>query len=93
MKETVKKIMNEDTSAIADIKLSIMEKLNVEYKLKEIDEAIYNGKCKVDGKIITKPVSAKDENEAKEKFIKSIEVQMKNGHITQGEITNVTISK
>jgi hypothetical protein len=39
LKETVKKIMNEDTSAIADIKLSIMEKLNVEYKLKEIDEA------------------------------------------------------
>lgn len=39
LKETVKKIMNEDTSAIADIKLSIMEKLDIEYKLKEIDEA------------------------------------------------------
>jgi len=38
-KEIVEKIMKEDTSVVADIKLSIMEKLDVEYKLKVIDEA------------------------------------------------------
>jgi len=39
LKEIVEKIMKEDTSVVADIKLSIMEKLDVEYKLKVIDEA------------------------------------------------------
>lgn len=39
MKETVKKIMNEDSSAITDIKLAIIEKLDVKYGIKKVDEA------------------------------------------------------
>ena len=36
MRETVKKIMNEDSSAITDIKLAIIEKLDVKYGINEV---------------------------------------------------------
>ena len=75
MKETVKKIMNEDTSAIADIKLSIMEKLNVEYKLKEIDEAKEKSKeCSAVLQLMDKDYSY---SEALKKVIKDYNVKDK----------------
>ena len=59
----------------------------------DINEAIFNVKAKVGNKIVTKPVSAKDEDDAKDKFIKAIEVQMKHGHVPTGEIKDIVITE
>jgi len=63
-------------------------------RLKEyINEAVFDAEAIVGKKKITKPMSAKNEKDAEEQFKKFLEMQMKRGHISKGEIGSIKIKK
>ena len=54
-----------------------------------INEGIFDGSCKIGNKGVTMPVVAKDEKEAKKKFIDKVKLHQKNGHLPKGKIEDV----
>lgn len=56
-----------------------------------VSEKLITVKGRVGDKIVTKPVSAKNDDEAKEKFKKSVSLEQKNGHLQKGELTDVVV--
>lgn len=62
-------------------------------KEEHINEDVYDAEAIVGKKRITKPMSAKSEEDAKKQFKKFLEGQMKNGHIDKGEIKNIKAKK
>jgi len=60
---------------------------------KYITEDIYDAEAIVGKKKFKKPMSAKSDKDATDQFKKFLEMQMKYGHITKGEIKNIKVKK
>ncbi len=58
-----------------------------------INEDVYDAEAIVGKKRITKPMSAKSEEDAKKQFEAFLKNQQKNGHIPKGKISNIKVKK
>lgn len=54
---------------------------------------IYSCKAQIKNKIVTLPVVASDHDQARDKFIKAVQLHQKNNFAPAGDIINIVINK
>lgn len=67
--------------------------MDITNKIDSILEDVFDAEAVVGKKRVTKPMSAKSDKDAEKQFKKFLEMQMKNGHLEKGKISNIKVKK
>jgi len=60
---------------------------------KGLNEAVYDAQGDIGKKRVTKPMSAKSDEDAIKQFKDFVKLTQKNGHLPKGELTNIKVKK